>query len=131
MDPYLFSFSTHAEDSAFDREHGIRSQWDGYAGPEGYCLAFDIAAVAHILKREGDTRYWMWLMLEPVRYAGRPVEEIFPELVVGSADTLRRLINGEILPEMAVPEFLKGTTLLKGLSYGKCRVDVPRKRLYL
>jgi hypothetical protein len=26
IDPYLFSFSTHAEDTAFDREHGIRSQ---------------------------------------------------------------------------------------------------------
>jgi hypothetical protein len=36
MDPYLFSFSTHAEDTAFDREHGIRSQWDAYAGSGGY-----------------------------------------------------------------------------------------------
>jgi hypothetical protein len=117
IDPYLFSFSTHGEDTAFDREHGIRSQWDGYAGPEGYCLVFDIAAVAQMLKREGEARYWTWLMLEPVRYADRPVEEIFPELVLGSADTLRRFIDGEILPEMAIPEFLRGTTLLKGVSY--------------
>jgi len=68
-------------------------------------------------------------MPEPVRYADRPVEEIFPELVLGSADTLRRFLNGEILPEMAVPEFLKGTTLLKGASYGSERevriVSIP------
>jgi hypothetical protein len=69
-------------------------------------LVFDIAAVAQMLKREGEARYWTWLMLEPVRYADRPVEEIFPELVLGSADTLRRFIDGEILPEMAIPEFL-------------------------
>ncbi len=117
LDPYLFSFSTHAEDSAFDREHGIQSQWDGYAGPEGYCLVFDIAEVARMLEREGNVRYWAWLMLEPVRYADRPVEDIFPELVRGLADTLRQFINGVRVPEMAVPEFLAGTTLLKGAGY--------------
>lgn len=35
LETYLFSFSTHTHDSAFDSEHGIRSQWGGYAGPEG------------------------------------------------------------------------------------------------
>ena len=117
LDPYLFSFSTHAEDNAFDREHGIRSQWDDYAGSEGYCLVFDIGEVARMLEREGNARYWAWLMLEPVRYADRPVDEIFPELVHASADTLRQFIDGVRLPEMAVPEFLRGTTLLKGAGY--------------
>jgi hypothetical protein len=118
MDPYLFSFSTHAEDTKFDREHGIRSQWDKYAGSEGYCLVFDIAAVAHMLKQEGDARYWMWLMLKPVRYGDRPVEDIFPELVHASADTVRRfVVDGVSEPEMALPEFLKGATLLKRACY--------------
>jgi hypothetical protein len=117
FDPYLFSFSTHAEDTAFDREHGIQSQWEGYAGPEGYCLVFDTAGVAEMLKQEGEARYWAWLMLKPVRYADRPVEEIFPELVLGLADTLRQFVNGVRLPEMAAPEFLTGTTLLKGASF--------------
>jgi hypothetical protein len=84
---------------------------------EGCSLVFDIAAVAQMLKREGDARYWMWLMLKPVRYAGRPVDEIFPEMVFGSADSLRRFIDGEKVPEMPVSEFLMGTTLLKGASY--------------
>lgn len=118
MDPYLFSFSTHAEDRAFDREYGIQSQWTGYAGSEGYCLVFDIGAVAEMLKREGEARYWHWLTLEPVRYADRPVDEIFPELVLASAETLRQfVVDGVKEPEMAIPAFLNGTTLLKGASY--------------
>jgi len=117
LDAYLFSFSTHAEDSAFDREHGIRSQWDDYAGPEGYCLVFDIGEIARMLGREMDTRYWARLTLDPVRYADRSVENIFPELVDASADTLRQFIDGVRTPEMAVPEFLAGTTLLKGAAY--------------
>jgi hypothetical protein len=69
LDAYLFSFSTHADDTAFDQEHGIRSQWDRYAGPEGYCLVFGVGEIARMLKQEGNARYWAWLMLEPVRYA--------------------------------------------------------------
>jgi hypothetical protein len=117
LDAYLFSFSTHFEDTVFDREHGIRSQWDGYAGPEGYCLVFDIGEVAQALGREMDTRYWARLTLDPVRYADQPVDDLFPELVHASADTLRQFIDGVSLPEMAVPEFLAGTTLLKGAAY--------------
>jgi hypothetical protein len=117
LDAYLFSFSTHAEDTAFDREHGIPSQWEGYAGPDGYCLVFDIGEVARMLGREMDARYWARLTLDPVRYADQPVEYIFPELVDASADTLRQFIDGVKLPEMAVPEFLAGTTLLKAAAY--------------
>jgi hypothetical protein len=117
LDPYLFSFSTHADDTVFDREHGIRSQWDGYAGPLGYCLVFDTSEVATSLIQEGATRYWAWLMLQPVRYGDRPVEELFPELVHGLADTLRQLLNGVRSPEVAAKEFLIGTTLLKQVKY--------------
>lgn len=117
LDPYLFSFSTHTEDTAFDREHGIPSQWESYAGHEGYCLVFDIGEVARMLGQEGKARYWAWLMLEPVRYADRPVEDIFHELVDGLAETLRQFIDGVKVPEMAVPQFLAGTTLLKGAAY--------------
>jgi hypothetical protein len=99
------------------REHGIRSQWDGYAGPEGYCLVFDIGEVARMLGQEGKARYWAWLMLEPVRYADRPVEDIFRELVHGLANTLRQFIDGVKVPEIAVPQFLRGATLLKGAAY--------------
>jgi hypothetical protein len=33
-------------------------------------------------------------MLQPVRYNDRPIEEIFPELVEGLADTLQQFLNG-------------------------------------
>jgi hypothetical protein len=117
LDPYLFSFSTHSEDTAFDREHGIKSQWEDYAGPQGYCLVFDICELAALLKLEGSMRYWAWLMLQPVRYNDRPIEQIFPELVDGLADTLRQFLGGNRTPEVAAKEFLIGTTLLKGIDY--------------
>jgi hypothetical protein len=53
----------------------------------------------------------------PVRYADRPVEDIFRELVDASSDTLRQFIDGVRLPEMAVPEFLASATLLKSAAY--------------
>ena len=117
LDVFLFSFSTHAEDSEFDREHGIRSQWGSYAGPNGYCLVFDITEMAQSLTREMNSRYWVRVTLDPVRYADQPVEEIFPELVDASSDSLRQFINGVRTPEMALPEFLAGATLLKGAAY--------------
>jgi hypothetical protein len=117
LDAYLFSFSTHAADSDFDRKHGIRSQWEGYAGPGGYCLVFEAYEIAGMLGREMDARYCARLTLDPVRYADRPVEDIFPELVNASADTLRQFIDGVKFPEMAVTEFLAGATLLKGSAY--------------
>jgi hypothetical protein len=117
LDPYLFSFSTHSNDTAFDREHGIRCQWEEYAGPGGYCLVFNIGEIAQLLKQEGATRYWAWLMLQPVRYLDRPVEELFPELVHGLANTLRQFLDGIRTSEIAAKEFLVGTTLLKGAGY--------------
>jgi hypothetical protein len=121
LDAYLFSFSTHADESEFDRQHGIRSQWDSYAGPEGYCLVFDIQGLARRLEEEGRKRYWAWLMLEPVRYADRPVDQIFPELVNGLAETLRQFMDGVKTPEVAATQFLIGTTLLKGSGYSSER----------
>jgi len=117
LSPYLFSFSTHSNDTEFEREHGVRSQWDSYAGPDGYCLVFDIRSIADLLKQEGTVRYWAWLMIQPVRYADRPIEEIFPELVSGLADTLRQILSGIREPEAAAREFLIGTTLLKRSQY--------------
>jgi hypothetical protein len=116
LEAYSVSFSTHSDDTEFDREHGVPNQWEEY-GKEGYCLVFDIGDVASLLKQEGEARYWAWLMLEPVRYADRPVHELFPELIEGLTDTLRQFLGGVPVPTMAVPEFLLGTTLLKAAKY--------------
>jgi hypothetical protein len=117
LDPYLFSFSTHADDSAHEREHGVRSQWDRYTGGEGYCLVFDLGKVADMLKQEGSARYWAWSTLDPVRYVDAPIENLFPELVSGLADILRQVLLGIKTPEVATRDFLRGTTLLKDANY--------------
>jgi hypothetical protein len=117
IDVYMVSFSTHSHDSDFDREHGLSSQWKEYAGPAGFCLVFDIAEMARMLGKEMDSRYWVRLTLDPVRYADAPIEDLFPELVHASTDTLRKFLSGVRYPEMAVPEFLAGATLLKGAGY--------------
>ena len=70
-----------------------------------------------MLKQEGKARYWAWLMLEPVRYADKPIEEIFPELVSGLAETLRQFLLGVRKPETAARDFLIGSTLLKGAGF--------------
>ncbi len=57
------------------------------------------------------------MALEPVRYADAPMNQLFPELVDASAETLRQFIQGVRCPEMAVPEFLSGATLLKGRKF--------------
>ena len=70
-----------------------------------------------LLKLEGAMRYWAWLMLQPVRYNDRRIEEIFPELVEGLADILQQFLNGNRTPEVTAKEFLIGATLLKGINY--------------
>lgn len=117
LDAFTVSFSTHADDGGFEREHGLLSQWQEYAGVDGFCLVFDTSAMAQHLGQEFDSRYWVRLTLDPVRYADAPVEELFPELVNASADTLRQFLSGIRVPGMAVPEFLAGATLLKGAGY--------------
>lgn len=80
-------------------------------------MVLDTAALAEMLGKEMDTRYWARLTVDPVRYADQAVENLFPELVAAAADTLRQFLSGVKTPEMAVPEFLAGTTLLKGVRF--------------
>jgi hypothetical protein len=69
LEAFMTSFSTHAADGDFEREHGLWSQWERYAGPDGYCIVFDTAEMCEILGREFDRDYWVRLALEPVRYS--------------------------------------------------------------
>jgi hypothetical protein len=125
MDAFIASFSTHAAEGDFEREHGIWNQWRDYAGLDGFCIVLETAALGRMLGEEMDTRYWAHLMLDPVRYGDAPIEELFPELLQASADTLRQFLDGEKEPEMAVQQFLVGSTLLKDASYRpECEVRI-------
>jgi hypothetical protein len=73
-------------------------------------LVFDIDEVARMLGQEMDARYWARLTLDPVRYADQYLSGIGGCLGRHAA----QFIDGVKLPEMVVPEFLAGTSLLKG-----------------
>lgn len=117
LDAFLVSFSTHADDGECERENGLASQWKGYAKSSGFCLVFDTSKMGQHLGLEMDARYWVRQNLAPVRYFDAPIETLFPELLDASADTLRQFLSGTQYPEMAVPEFLAGSTLLKGVEF--------------
>jgi hypothetical protein len=115
VEAFVTSFSTHAEDKPYEREHGLLSQWRAYGGGDGFCIVFDTPALGHLLAREFDARYWVHLNMEPVRYAVDevPLDALFPKLVRAGADTLQQFLSGAKSPEMGLPEFLAGATLLK------------------
>jgi hypothetical protein len=116
---FMTSFSTHAGDGDIERENGLWSQWERYAGPDGYCIVFDTAAMCDLLGAEFDGAYWVRLALEPVRYSGPeiPIERLMPELINAGEDVFRQFMRGEDLQEFAVPEFLMASTLLKDVGY--------------
>ena len=120
---FMTSFSTHATDGEFERANGVWSQWDRYAGPDGFCIVFDTAAMGDLLGEEFAGAYWVRLALEPVRYSGPevPIERLMPELISAGEDVFRQFMNGDDLQEFAVPEFLMGATLLKDADYRKER----------
>jgi hypothetical protein len=117
LDAFITSFSTHASDSEFEREHGLWSQWRDYAGPDGYCIVLDTKATGLLLSEECDVRYWAHLRLDPVRYGDLPIAELFPELIGAAGASLQQFLAGVREPEMGVQEFLIGSTLLKNPKY--------------
>jgi hypothetical protein len=117
LDAFVTSFSTHAGDGEFEREHGVWSQWRDYAGPDGYCIVLDTEPFALLLTKECDVRYWAHLKLDAVRYGDRPIAELFPELIEAAGRTLEHFLAGVREPEMGVQEFLIGSTLLKDPKY--------------
>ena len=62
----MTSFSTHAADGDFEREHGVWSQWRDYAGPDGFCIVLETAALGRLLAEDMDSRYCAHLKLDPV-----------------------------------------------------------------
>ena len=119
IEAFMASFSSHAVDSDFEREHGLWSQWNRYAGPDGFCIVLDTAEICRLLGADNEARYWVRLALEPVRYSaqGTPLDALLPELVNASKDVFKQYMLGATLQEFAVAEFLMGSTLLKDANY--------------
>ncbi len=115
LQAFMTSFSTHASDGEFELKNGLWSQWEQYAGPDGYCIVFDTAALVDLLCVELEAGYWVRLALGAVRYSAPdvPLDELMPELVLAGEDVFRQFLEGVDLQEFAVPQFLMGSTLLK------------------
>ncbi len=117
LEAFTCSFSTHAMDDDFAREHEIRSQWDEYSTGGGFCVVLTPPRWRRCSAKKWIRAIGRAWPVDPVRYADQAVENLFPELVAAAADTLRQFLSGVKTPEMAVPEFLAGTTLLKGVRF--------------
>jgi len=115
LEAFVVSFCTHADDRLYEREHGLLSLWRGYSGQDGYCLVFDTAALCRLLGQEFDSRYWVHLQIDAVRYAidGVPLDTHFPSLADAAARSLQQFFDGTPFPELGVTDFLTGATLLK------------------
>jgi hypothetical protein len=120
---FMTSFSTHASDGDFERDNGLWSQWECYAGPDGYCIVFDTAAMCDLLGAEFHGAYWVRLAVQPVRYSAPdvPLDTLMPELMLASEDVFRQFLQGRVLQEFAVPQFLLGATLLKDAGWSEER----------
>jgi hypothetical protein len=116
LDAFLVSFSTHSADDYYVRSHGIASQWESYAGPDGVCIVFDTLGMGELLASEGLQRYWLGPWLAPVRYADAPIQELFPELI----DVAYRDFASMLSPNprgLHVTDFLQAASLLKGAEF--------------
>jgi hypothetical protein len=67
-------------------------------------------------KRPRDLNQWAKRMVD-IATGEVDDREPTPEVVNASADTLRQFVSRVRYPEMAVPEFLAGATLLKGADF--------------
>lgn len=65
--PFISSFCSHANDSQYERENGLLSQWRGYA-QEGFCLVFDTELLVRKLSEEVGAFEYIHVEISPVRY---------------------------------------------------------------
>ncbi len=115
LESFIACVCTHADDRPYVKRNGLLSQWRGYSGGDGFCVVLDTPALCHLLGREFDSRFWVHLQADPVRYAvdDKPLDAVFPELVGAGETTLKEFFAGIREPDMGVTEFLSGATLFK------------------
>ena len=113
--PYFTSFCTHANDP-YASEHGLLSQWRGYAGGGGYCIVFNTASLIDLVTREYEAHYWvMPLKLGSVHYltANFSVEGVFARLLDEAEAIVSAIMNGRPPPEIAIAYFLEAVSFVK------------------
>jgi Protein of unknown function (DUF2971) len=87
--PFVLSFCRHTEDKTI--EHGLLSQWRGYAGSAGFAIEFDVDELDKLMKVECDTFAYPVMKSDYVRYKG--YDDLFDQKVYcGVAGELIRSI---------------------------------------
>jgi len=115
--PFIVSFCTHADDRAYEREHGLLSQWRGYGGDGGYCLVFDTVGLCKIFKHELDHYSLIYGSIDAVKYFKRdadlPVE--FSQFMEVFNAHIFWFLEGKLGPEPEEPtsRFLRLAPLFK------------------
>lgn len=115
--PFVASFCSHSSDQAYERNHGLLSQWRGYGKDGGFCIVFDTAALAELLGREFDLYYYVHMKLSSAVYAvdGLRISQAFPTLLDRCDTFFAGILDGQVpeAPDDGFQPFAEAATLLK------------------
>ena len=111
------SFCSHAGDHAYEREHGLLSQWRGYGGEGGFCLVFDSAALWKLFERERSKFFYVYTDLREVHYPrdGTKALESFIKLLDEFEVVIKSALdgNGQFTADAISLPFLASATAFK------------------
>jgi len=135
-EPYIASFCSHAGDQPYEQNHGLLSQWRGYAGDGGFCIVFDTATFGALFVREWVENYWTHLNVDQARYAtdDRDIDAAFSDILDLLNHFVECMIDGRSPPSMeaAFGPFISAATLFKHQGFREERevriVAIPSSR---
>lgn len=115
--PFISAFCSHAHDQAYEREHGLLSQWRGYGRDGGYCIVLDAEKLSELLVKEFDSHHYVHMNVCVARYAldGVSIEQMFPELLDRCELFVSEVLKGNMAPsaEDGFAPFVAGATAFK------------------
>jgi len=98
------SFCSHTGDKAYEREHGLLSQWRGYGINGGYCLVFDTAALWKLFEEERSAFLYVYTDMREAHYPREGAKELesFNELLDTSAAAYTTALRGNRDPDVGL-----------------------------
>ncbi len=113
--PFITCFCTHVD--AYDKQHGLLSQWRGYGGDGGYCIIFDTERLSQILDEERRLFQYVDINISPVLYDNDnlTIETVFSNLISNSNVFLQQTLEDNYTQpygDLFTP-FIEGATHFK------------------
>ena len=68
MEPFITSFCSHGQESSYESNNGLLSQWNRYGRDEGYAIIFDTEALEKRLFKEKEIYGYYYLGFREVIY---------------------------------------------------------------